>query len=180
MNKFIKILIIFALVLMAVSYGFWRKNVYSKEELKLEIIGPAQAQLGQEVEYIVKYKNNGEFRLENPSLTFYAPEFSLKDGNMYTQETISADQLGGAIYPGEERSLSFKLRLIGKEGDAKVAKAVLAYQPKNLSARYESTTSATTIMQAVPLDLDMDLSSTMKPIKISIYALIIFLMLTGY
>lgn len=165
MSKFIKILIIFALVLLVVGYGFWRKNIYSKEGLKLEMIGPAQAQLGQEVEYVVKYKNNGEFRLENPSLTFYAPDFSIKDGNMYTQETIEADQLGGAIYPGEERSISFKARLIGKEGDAKVAKATLTYQPKNLSARYESSTSATTVMQAVPLDLDMDLSSTVEASK---------------
>lgn len=165
MSKFIKILIIFALVLLVVGYGFWRKNIYSKEGLKLEMIGPAQAQLGQEVEYVVKYKNNGEFRLENPSLTFYAPDFSIKDGNMYTQETTEADQLGGAIYPGEERSISFKARLIGKEGDAKVAKATLTYQPKNLSARYESSTSATTVMQAVPLDLDMDLSSTVEASK---------------
>lgn len=165
MSKFIKILIIFALVLLVVGYGFWRKNIYSKEGLKLEMIGPAQAQLGQEVEYVVKYKNNGEFRLENPSLTFYAPDFSIKDGNMYTQETTEADQLGGAIYPGEERSISFKARLIGKEGDAKVAKATLTYQPKNLSARYESSTSATTVMQAVPLDLDMDLSSTVEANK---------------
>ncbi len=165
MSKFIKILIVFAAVLLAVGYGFWRKNIYSKEGLKLEMIGPSQAQLGQEVEYVVKYKNNGEFRLENPTLIFYAPEFSIKDGNMYTQETIESDQLAGAIYPGEERSISFKMRLVGKEGDVKVAKATLTYQPKNLSARYESSTSATTVMQAVPLDLDMDLSSTVEANK---------------
>ncbi len=165
MSKFIKILIVFALVLAAVGYGFWRKNIYSKEGLKLEMIGPSQAQLGQEVEYVVKYKNNGDFRLENPTLIFYAPEFSIKDGNMYVQETIAADQLGGAIYPGEERSITFKMRVIGKEGDAKIAKATLSYQPKNLSARYESSTSATTVMQAVPLDLDMDISSTIEANK---------------
>jgi hypothetical protein len=165
MSKFIKILIVFALVLIAVGYGFWRKNIYSKEGLKLEMIGPSQAQLGQEVEYVVKYKNNGEFRLENPTLIFYAPDFSIKDGNMYAQETIESDRLGGAIYPGEERSITFKMRLVGKEGDAKVAKATLSYQPKNLSARYESSTSATTVMQAVPLDLDMDLSSTVEANK---------------
>jgi hypothetical protein len=165
MGKFIKILIIFTLVLAAVGYGFWRKNIYSKEELKLEMIGPQQAQLGQEVEYVVKYKNNGEFRLENPTLMFTAPDFSIKDGKIYTQEVINADKLGGAIYPGEERSFSFKVRLVGKAGDAKVAKAALTYQPKNLSARYESNTTYTTVMQDVPLSLDMDLSSSVEANK---------------
>ena len=51
MSKFIKILIIFTLVLAAVGYGFWRSNIYSKEELKLEMIGPSEAQLGQEFKH---------------------------------------------------------------------------------------------------------------------------------
>ena len=165
MSKFLKILIIFTLVLAAVGYGFWRKNIYSKEELKLEMMGPKEAQLGQEVEYVVKYKNNGQFRLENPTLMFVAPDFSIKDNKIYTQEVIDSNKLGGAIYPGEERSFSFKVRLVGKAGDAKVAKATLSYQPKNLTARYESTTTSTTVMQEVPLNLDMDLSSTVEANK---------------
>lgn len=165
MSKFVKILIVFVLVLAAVGYGFWRKNIYSKEGLKLEMIGPKEAQLGQEVEYVVKYKNNGEFRLENPNLMFVAPDFSIKDDKIYTQEVIESDKLKGAIYPGEERSFSFKFRLVGKAGDAKVAKAVLTYQPKNLSARYESATTYTTVMREVPLDLDMDLASTVEADK---------------
>jgi hypothetical protein len=165
MGKFIKILIIFTIVLAAVGYGFWRQNVYSKEELNLQMIGLQQAQLGQEVDYVVKYKNNGQFRLENPSLMFQAPDFSIKDDKIYTQEVIDSDKLGGAIYPGEERSFSFKVRLVGKAGDAKIAKATLSYQPKDLSARYESTTTFTTIMQDVPLNLDMDLSSTVEANK---------------
>jgi len=165
MSKFLKILIVFTLILGAVGYGFWRKNIYSKEELKLEMTGPKEAQLGQEVEYVVRYKNNGEFRLENPSLMFQAPDFSIKDNKIYTQEVIDSEKLGGAIYPGEERSFSFKVRLVGKAGDAKVAKATLAYQPKNLTARYESTTTSTTLMREVPLDLDMDLSSTVEADK---------------
>jgi hypothetical protein len=54
---------------------------------------------------------------------------------------------------------------VGKAGEAKVAKAVLSYQPKNLSARYESATTYTTLMQEVPLDFDMDLSSTVEADK---------------
>ncbi len=165
MSKFVKILAVFVLVLAAVGYGFWRKNIYSKEGLKLEMIGPKEAQLGQEVEYVVKYKNNGEFRLENPNLIFMAPDFSIKDDKIYDKEVIESDKLGGAIYPGEERSFTFKFRMAGKAGDAKIAKVVLSYQPKNLTARYDSTTTFTTVMKDVPLDLDMDISSTVEADK---------------
>jgi hypothetical protein len=129
------------------------------------MLGPKEAKLGQEVEYVVKFRNNGEFRLENPTLVFQAPDFSIKDDKIYTQEVIDTDKLGGAIYPGEERSVSFKIRLIGKAGDTKVAKATLTYQPKNLSARYESNTTNTTVMGEVPIDMDMDLSSTVEASK---------------
>ncbi len=165
MSKFFKVLIVFALVLAAVGYGFWRKNIYSKEELKLEIFGPREATLGQEVEYVVKYKNNGDFRLESPSLVFTAPDFSIKDDKIFTKEVLDAEKLGGAIYPGEEKSYTFKFRVAGKAGEAKIAKASVSYQPKNLSARYESSTTFTTIMKEAPLDLEMDLSSTVEADK---------------
>ncbi len=165
MSKFFKVLIVFALVLAAVGYGFWRKNIYSKEELKLEIFGPREAALGQEVEYVVKYKNNGDFRLESPSLVFTAPDFSIKDDKIFTKEVLDAEKLGGAIYPGEEKSYTFKFRVAGKAGEAKIAKASVSYQPKNLSARYESSTTFTTIMKEAPLDLEMDLSSTVEADK---------------
>jgi len=165
MGKFVKILVVVILILAAAGYGFWRKNIYSKEGLKLEIIGPSEVSLGQEVEYVVKYKNNGEFRLENPNLVFIAPEFSIKDDKIYNRETLESDRLGGAIYPGEEKSFTFKFRMIGRAGEAKIAKASLTYQPKNLSARYESATTFTSTMKEAPLDFDMDLASTVEADK---------------
>lgn len=165
MAKFVKILIVAILILAAAGYGFWRKNIYSKEGLKLEIIGPREVSLGQEVEYVVKYKNNGEFRLENPNLVFIAPDFSIKEDKIYNRETLESDRLGGAIYPGEEKSFTFKFRMVGRAGEAKIAKASLTYQPKNLSARYESATTFTSIMKEAPLDFDMDLSSTVEADK---------------
>ncbi len=131
----------------------------------MEIIGPSEVSLGQEVEYVVKYKNNGEFRLENPNLVFIAPEFSIKDDKIYNRETLESDRLGGAIYPGEEKSFTFKFRMIGRAGEAKIAKASLTYQPKNLSARYESATTFTSTMKEAPLDFDMDLASTVEADK---------------
>lgn len=165
MSKLIKILVFLVFILAVAGYALLQRNIYSKEGLKLEIIGPAEISLGEETEYIVKYKNNGDFRLENPTLLFEPPVFSIKDDKIYQKEILTADKLGGAIYPGEERTFSFKMRLIGKEGDPKIAKATLSYQPKNLKATYESTTSFTTVIRSVPLVFEFDLPSKIEADK---------------
>jgi len=58
--------------------GLWyyQKNYYSKEILKIEILGPEYAQAGEEIEYLVRYKNNGNVVLENPELIFEYPRHS--------------------------------------------------------------------------------------------------------
>ena len=156
MNKFL----IFIIVSAVIYGGYqWQNNIYSKEILKLEILGPAEANLSQEIEYIVKYKNNGNFRLENPELVFEAPENSLQDGEFFEMQVLNSEKLGGAIYPGEEKNFSFKVRLLGKEGDIKLAKASLSYKPKNLNARYESSSSFSTQIKSASLILGFDLPS---------------------
>lgn len=158
MNKFFSFLIILALLIGAAGFFWnWQNNIYSKEVLRLEIFGPSEITLGQEVEYIVKYKNEGNFRLDKPEFIFEPPEYSLQDGKIFTRQIMGADKLGEAIYPGEERTFAFKMRVLGKEGDVKIAKALMSYQPKGLKARYERSSSFATQIKLVPITLDLDL-----------------------
>lgn len=160
MKKIFSFLIISTIIIgIAGFYWNWRENIYSKDILRLEILGPSEIVLGQEVEYIIKYKNTGNFRLENPVLVFEPPEHSLKDEEIFDRQILSSEQLGGAIYPGEERSFPFRMVLLGREGDIKIAKTSLAYQPKDLKAQYESSSSFTTQIKSVPLTFDFDLPS---------------------
>ena len=158
-NFFIGILVI---LIITITFLNWRKNIYSKEVLKLEILGPTEVTLGQEAEYIVKYKNNGNFRLESPEFVFQPPENSIKNEKIFERQILGKDQLGEAIYSGEEKSISFKMQLLGKEGEAKIANASLSYQPKNLKARYESSTSFTTTIKSVPITFEFDLPSKVE------------------
>ncbi len=159
MKKVFNFFVLFVILGLAFLVWHWQRNVYSKEDLKLEILGPKEVGLLEEVEYIVRYKNNGKFRLEKPQLVFIPPENTLKDGKIFEREIFESEKLGEAIYPGQEASLSFKVQILGKEGEAKIAKAILSYQPKNLKARYESTTSFTTIIKPIPLTFEFDLAS---------------------
>lgn len=160
MNKSFSFLII--LLLVAGIAGFiwrWQSNIYSKEILRLEILGLSEITLGQEVEYIVRYKNNGNFRLDNPELIFEPPEYSFQEGEIFERQVLGPDQLGEAIYPGEEKTFSFKMTILGKQDEIKIARVSLTYQPKDLKAQYESSSSFTSQIKSVPLTLEFDLPS---------------------
>jgi hypothetical protein len=170
-RKIILVIIILAIIVGAAGFWYWQRNPYSKEILKLEILGPEETDLSQEVEYIIKYKNNGNVRLEEPRLAFELPEHTLlpvliiseageEEGFLRRQEFGPEDL--GDIYPGEEKIIRVKARLFGKEGETKTAKAWLSYQPKNLKARYESATTFTTAIKSVPLTFDFDLPSKVE------------------
>ncbi|MEK7503703.1 MAG: hypothetical protein AAB577_01830 [Patescibacteria group bacterium] len=154
-NKFILVAIGLVVVAGLIGFWSWQKNSYSKEILKLEILAPGEVALGQEIEYTVRYKNNGNIRLEDPRLTFEYPAYSLVGEEESLRKEITLE----SIYPGQEQTFSFKTRLLGKEGDIKKAQAWLNYQPKNLKARYESQTSHNARVNSVPLTLEFDLPS---------------------
>ena len=161
-KKFITFLILIAGISGIVGFWNWKSNIYSKETLKLEILGPETIELAKEFEYIIKYKNNGTIRLEEPKLIFEYPSHSILEAGKSFRQEIGAGELGDAIYPGEEKTISFKARLIGKEGEALIAKAELTYRPKNLKARYESSTTFTTVIKSTPLTFEFDLPSKIE------------------
>jgi hypothetical protein len=156
MNKKIIIFLILFIILVLGFVGFWvyREGTFSKQILKLEILGPDSANLGQEVEYTIKYKNNGNFVLESPKLTVDLPDNSLSEDGK-SRITKELDD----IYPGGEDFVKIKARLVGKQDDLKVLKAYLSYKPKNLSVRYESDTTFTTKIGDTPITLDFDIST---------------------
>lgn len=155
MNKKILFIVLSLIIAVgAVAFWFYKESMFSKEILRLEILGPDTAKAGDEIEYTVKYKNTGNFTLQNPKLIFSMPDNSLtEDGR-----TIITKDLED-IYPGGEDVVKIKTRLLGKEDDIKTAKAVLSYTPKDLTVRYESDTTFTTKIDSVPITLDFDLPS---------------------
>lgn len=163
MKKITLFLIILILTISSVGFWVYRRNLFSKESLKLEILGPSEAKMGDVVEYIVVYKNTGNFRLEDPELIFEAPENSMMLEEKSLRQVLGSVELGEAIYPAEERSFSFKMRLIGYEGETKIVKATLSFRPKNLKARTQSSTTFLTKITQVPITFDFDAPSNVGP-----------------
>lgn len=166
-NKIFIILTIILLVLGGIAFWLYKKNIYSKEVLKLEILGPETAQTGEEIDYIVKYKNNGNACLEELQLIFEYPEDALPIDRDLERITQALEDL----YPGQEETLSFKAKLFGKKGDIRTVRATLSYRPKNIKAFYESKSSFSTEVKETPITLVFDTPSKVvanKEAKISL------------
>ncbi|PIP24900.1 MAG: hypothetical protein COX34_01700 [Candidatus Nealsonbacteria bacterium CG23_combo_of_CG06-09_8_20_14_all_36_12] len=155
MRRITIFLIILAVILGIIGFWFYQRNIFSKEVLKLEILGPSEVTIGQEIEYLVKYKNTGQITLEEAKLIFEYPENSLPTEG----ENLRIEKTLGDIYPGKEETISFKGRIFGKEDEVKVAKAWLNFRPKNLKAFFESSTTLTSQIKSVPLTFEFDLGS---------------------
>ncbi|MCX6722818.1 MAG: hypothetical protein NT094_01975 [Candidatus Staskawiczbacteria bacterium] len=157
MSKKIFFIIFIVIIVIFIAFLFYRDGIFSKEILKLEILGPDTAKIGDEIEYTVQYKNNGNFVLEKPKLTFVLPDNSLTEDG----KTIVVQSLND-IYPGNQDSVKFKVRLLGKDGDLKTAKASLSYVPKNITATYESNTTFITKIDSSSINLDFDLPTKVE------------------
>jgi len=152
MNRKILLVLSSIIVLILLAFLIYKQSMFSKEILRLEIFGPETAKTGDEIEYVLQYKNNGNFVLEKVKLIFQLPENSLtEDGKILLMQNLDD------IYPGNQKSINFKARLLGKESDLKTAKATLSYVPKNITATYESSTSFITKIESAPVTLDFDL-----------------------
>jgi len=144
-------------IIIAAILGFtWFQMSYSKEVLKLEILGPSKADTGESITYTVKFKNNGNVRLENPELYFTFPDGAITENG---QKVVRLDStaLKGDIYPGEERSFQFKARLMGRTNEIKEAQARMTFQPSGLKTKNEVKTSFTIILGNVPISLNIQM-----------------------
>ena len=158
MKKIILILLFLVISLSVVGIWVWQRNIYSKEILKLEIIGPREIEIFEEVEYTLKYKNNGNARLEDVILVFDYPDYTILEEGKSRRQEMNVDD----IYPGEEKTIIFKGRIIGGEEEIKTARASMSYRAKGLKPRYESSTVLTSTIKQIPLTFNFDLPSTIE------------------
>jgi len=154
-----KRIILFSLLIIALgvfAFFSWQGMSFSKEVLKIEILSSEKASIGEEVDYMVKIKNNGNIRLESPELIFEYPDNAIISDGESKIKIMSSTQLGGDIYPGEERTFQFSAMLLGQENEIKVAKVSVSFQPKDLKTRSEVSTTFTTILEDAPINLSIE------------------------
>ncbi len=170
-NRIIKVALVVLALLALLGGWLWFRNTYSKDVVKLEILGPSEVEAGSEVTYTVKYKNNGNIRLEDPKLTFEYPETSvvigdwsaIDDERVILRGDRKVEILLDDLQPGEERSEEFAAVVFGVDNSTVKATAWFEYKPRNLNVRYESETSHTLGISGVPLTFEIHLPSRVEP-----------------
>ncbi len=155
MRKIFIIILLLFLIVGIIGFWYWIRNPFSRDILKLEIFSSREADLFEKVEYQVRYRNNGNVRLDEPILIFEFPTLTIPDEGFSLRNEIELD----SIYPGEERTIVFSGRLIGAENENKQAKVSLNYKPRNITASYESTTSFSTSIRPIPITFDLEIAS---------------------
>jgi len=129
-------------------------------------LGPSEATVLQDVKYTVRYKNNGNFNLRDAKLSFECPKNSLECSLLGNEKSSEGKDLLrkeiflGTIYPGQEKTITFKTRLLGKKGEIKTAQAWIFYRPKNIKATYQVSTTYSLHINNVPLNFEFDLPAS--------------------
>ncbi|MDP2909614.1 MAG: hypothetical protein Q8N69_00885, partial [bacterium] len=172
-NKLLKWLVLLALLLAIVSFlSFWfGSSSFSESGVKLDIEGPAQASVGDEVVYKLKYLNTTKLDLNNMIFKFTYPDNSvvLKDGVVARDlsETFTVDQLS----PGQSAEKDFKAFLVGDRGNIKTAKAELSYRAGDLRTAFEKNTSFSTTIVSLPVSLTLSAPPNSVPGQVVNYML---------
>lgn len=168
LKKIVLILLGLTLIIGPLGYFFYQRNVFGQDRIRFEITAPDMVSAGEEVEYVVRYRNNSDTRLEEVVLIFEYPENSLPiekedDENIKKRGTLRREVNVGELNPGEEKTSIFKAILLGKEGSSFTTNASIRYVPKNLAARYESKREHVAVIDKVPIAFDLQIPTTVDP-----------------
>ncbi len=131
---------ILLLLSAALIFGAWRfatsKNQTS-EDLLLEIEGPQQVAIGEEVEFVVNYQNVSNLTLRNLELTLKYPLglkiISVEPAASNALQTIW--QLGD-LAPGAQGKVVIRGQIFVDEPQSDNLSASLLYQPQNFSSDF--------------------------------------------
>ena len=123
-QKLLKWLVLLALVLFiaAIVIFLLGKPSFSEDQVVLDLEGPTQAAVGDEVTYKIKYGNNTKTDLHDLKFKFTYPEKSvvIKDGEILKE--LSETFTLGDLKSGDLGEKEFKAFLAGDRGNIKNAK----------------------------------------------------------
>lgn len=124
MKKLYLMLIIILVFLIFLAWFMFNQgqDSFRLRDIYLEIEAPEQVLSGQEVSYLIKYKNNTKVTLEQTEL-FFSDNY---------QEIL------GDLEPGIEGEIQVLQSIFGQEGELKIIKARLKYQPENFRSFFEN------------------------------------------
>jgi hypothetical protein len=140
--------------LIVAGFLVWRGlTSFDRDKVKLEIEGAERIVSGEEINYLVKYKNQTRLDLTKVKLIFHYPDESIPLETENLVQTIDLPDLG----VGQENQIELPVRIIGLQNETKKAWAELSYQPGKITSTFTNQAEFSTTIISVPLILDFDL-----------------------
>lgn len=153
--------IFFVLVFLGLtSWFYWAgKNSFAKEKVSLDIFGQERIVSGEEVKYIVRYKNNTDSILQNADLVFLFSEQSIPSDKSSEKSSglPSVKKNIGDIAAGQEGQMEFQARVLGDKDSAQKFSAKLEYTPLKFNSLFVNEAEFSSLIISVPLVLSFDL-----------------------
>ncbi|OGY57101.1 MAG: hypothetical protein A3H67_02040 [Candidatus Buchananbacteria bacterium RIFCSPLOWO2_02_FULL_46_11b] len=143
---------------------------FSQKSLKLEFFGPQNVSSGNELIYVLDYKNLEKAGLSGLEVIFRYPdgfEFISADPPP-TNEFKTAWRLGDLAKNGGGK-IQIKGRLIGQVGSIKTINATASFQPPNFSSVFKETASFSNQVTASILEIGLEGPAQILPEKKTSY-----------
>ncbi len=156
-NRLLRWLILAAAGLFVVAIGslFWGGSSFSTQNVILEISAPDRATSGDEVTYVITYRNGTGVALTDLSFRFFYPEDSivLRDGEPTTpdSEGFTVERLE----PGEEGTKEITVFVVGDKGAIQTAKLNLIFKAGTIRSSFEKEVTAATTITDLPVVLTL-------------------------
>ena len=144
-------------VLVITGWLWWRSwSSFDASDVALDIFGQDRVVSGEEVNYIVRYKNNSRVAIGSAALSFYFPAQSVpsdKSSVVAQGDSLVATDNLGQLAPGQAGQAEFKARVLGDKDSQQKFKAKLDYRPANISSNFSNAKEFVSTIISVPLVL---------------------------
>lgn len=158
-KRMIWLVLVVAMLAALVIGGWWWWRAWKSFDTSgvvLDIFGQERVVSGEEINYIVRYKNNSRVVISNVVLNFSFPNQSaIADdaGAVLRGESLVVTKNLGQLSSGQEGQAEFKIKVLGDKDSQQKFVAKLSYRPANINSDFGNTNEFTSAVISVPLIL---------------------------
>ena len=149
-------------VVLAVAYFMYLKGQQSfdNEKVNIEIKAPSEISSGEEIAFVIEYKNDTGVKLKNPKITFFAPEkfIFISSDKKPTEEGLVLGWNIDDLSAGESGKIKLFGRVTGNKNSEHKFNSKISYTPNNFNYEFQSADDLSKIkikITAVSFDLSV-------------------------
>jgi len=147
-------------LLAILTFGGWliwqRWYSFDAKGVALNIFGQERVVSGEEINFVVRYKNNANTELKNAALFFSFSSQSIpsemENVSQQGDLTVVKKEIG-SILPGQEGQAEFKVRVLGDKDSQQKFFVKMSYRPANFNSNFINETEFQSVIISVPLVL---------------------------